>query len=196
MTDLLERIAGAAAAVRDGYGTPLGSARMVAIRFGLTVATVEPLYTAEMWRRLSLDREAKRRAKLGLDKDDEPKTTALRPSKRMIELGLPFVRCPEADMPAGARAVRTAAWAASWEITFTRWVGMVPKRKKAGEPWTWHREVRVSAWLRRIDEWGIAEWNNGGWSQGWYWRDGEFRRPIGNRALLALIKDVGDSGSL
>lgn len=194
--NIIEKIEGAAAALRDGYGTPLGSATMVAIRFGLPIRTVHPLYEAEMWRRLSLDREAKRRAKLGLDKESEPKTTALRPNARMIDAGLRFVRCPESEMPKGMLAMRAAARAASWEITCTRWVGMIPTRKNKDSPWTWHREARATLWLRRIGEWGIGEWRDGSWSQGWFWHDGEFRRPVGNRELLALIKDVGDSGSL
>lgn len=194
--NILERIQAADEAIRADYSTPLGSVRMVSIRFGLPVAAVEPLHIAEMWRRLAADREAKRRAKLGLDKDSEPHVTPLRPSKRLVGLGIKWMRCPGDELPKGAVQMRAAAWAASWEITCTRWVGMVPSRKTKVDPWEWRREARVTLWLRRVDEWGIAEWRDGSWSSGWYWHDGEMRRPLGNRALLAVIKAEQGSGSL
>lgn len=190
----LERLRAAKTAAVEDYGTPKGGARVIAARFQIGLETAKALVEVAMWAQLVKDRDRKRRVKLGIEEEETPSAVALEPSRRMIEEGLRFARCSAADMPKAAETMRQAAWAAGWTATATRWVGMIPHRKKKGDPWEWSKERRVALWLERDGVRAVGYWVNGGWDFGQLWRQGEFRTMIGNRALLAAVK--AESGSL
>jgi hypothetical protein len=190
--NILERLAAAREAAFEHYGTPAGRQRVLSIRFGLPAVVVDPMITAAMWRTLVAERQHKLRVKLGLDEEVRPDAVALEPSRRQIAEGIKFARCAEADLPKGALAIRNSAWASGWTVTATRWVGLLPHRKRKGDPWQWIREQRVALWLEGENgERAVGHWSNGSWESGWHWRPGEFRQPIGNRALATLIKAGG-----
>lgn len=186
--NVIERIGAADAAVRETYGTPAGGALVLAARFGLPISAISPLQIAEMWRRLVAERAAKLRAKLGLDVEDQLVAVPLEPSPRLIAEGLRFMRCAPADMPKTCAAMRDAAWAGGWETRCTRWVGMMPTRRKKGDPWAWHRERRTALWLERDGVRIVAHWVGSGFESGWMWAAGGLRTRTGYRDLVNAVK--------
>lgn len=191
--NIIERLVACQEAAHEHYGTPAGSGVVLAARFGLPRATVAAMNEVAMWAAVVADRDRKRRIKLGLDGEATPEATSLEPSRRMIAEGLRFARCAPEDMPKGCASMRSAAWEAGWTTRCTRWVGLIPKRAKKGDPWEWNRERRVALWLEGPSgQRAVAHWTNGGWAEGWMWSPGEFRTATGNRVMLAAIKASAD----